>query len=172
LCLLSCFPATPKQWGQKSILAPSAGRAWRVPDLGDWWQFGESESTEMDKSPFNSPSPQDSSPRLSSFTQHHRPVIAVCPHPSSALHFPHLHPPANGLHLLPHTAIRYPPHLKPQDPLKDLVSLACDPSNQQPGPSWYRSLRCHHGVPHPLTAPWLHHAPSWGGGRGPPPKPT
>uniref|UniRef100_A0A8C9PIE3 Nuclear factor 1 n=1 Tax=Spermophilus dauricus TaxID=99837 RepID=A0A8C9PIE3_SPEDA len=32
--------------------------------------------TEMDKSPFNSPSPQDS-PRLSSFTQHHRPVIAV-----------------------------------------------------------------------------------------------
>lgn len=31
----------------------------------------------MDKSPFNSPSPQDSSPRLSSFTQHHRPVIAV-----------------------------------------------------------------------------------------------
>uniref|UniRef100_H0YPJ0 Nuclear factor 1 n=1 Tax=Taeniopygia guttata TaxID=59729 RepID=H0YPJ0_TAEGU len=35
--------------------------------------------TEMDKSPFNSPSPQDSSPRLSSFTQHHRPVIAVSP---------------------------------------------------------------------------------------------
>lgn len=33
--------------------------------------------TEMDKSPFNSPSPQDNSPRLSSFTQHHRPVIAV-----------------------------------------------------------------------------------------------
>ncbi|XP_037741895.1 nuclear factor 1 C-type isoform X15 [Chelonia mydas] len=32
--------------------------------------------TEIDKSPFNSPSPQDSSPRLS-FTQHHRPVIAV-----------------------------------------------------------------------------------------------
>nr|XP_051686956.1 uncharacterized protein LOC108176151 [Oryctolagus cuniculus] len=30
----------------------------------------------MDKSPFNSPSPQDS-PRLCSFTQHHRPVIAV-----------------------------------------------------------------------------------------------
>ncbi|XP_069920031.1 nuclear factor 1 C-type-like isoform X2 [Oryctolagus cuniculus] len=30
----------------------------------------------MDKSPFNSPSPQDS-PRLSSFTQHHRPVIVV-----------------------------------------------------------------------------------------------
>uniref|UniRef100_A0A8I3NDY3 Nuclear factor 1 n=1 Tax=Canis lupus familiaris TaxID=9615 RepID=A0A8I3NDY3_CANLF len=34
--------------------------------------------TEMDKSPFHSPSPQDS-PRLSSFTQHHRPVIAGLP---------------------------------------------------------------------------------------------
>ncbi|XP_077188162.1 nuclear factor 1 C-type isoform X3 [Paroedura picta] len=32
---------------------------------------------DMDKSPFNSPSPQDSSPRLTSYTQHHRPVIAV-----------------------------------------------------------------------------------------------
>ncbi|KAH0514171.1 Nuclear factor 1 C-type [Microtus ochrogaster] len=96
--------------------------------------------TEMDKSPFNSPSPQDS-PRLSSFTQHHRPVIAVhsgiarSPHPSSALHFPAtsiLPQPASTY--FPHTAIRYPPHLNPQDPLKDLVSLACDPATQQPGP--------------------------------------
>uniref|UniRef100_A0A8C5S0X6 Nuclear factor I C n=1 Tax=Laticauda laticaudata TaxID=8630 RepID=A0A8C5S0X6_LATLA len=95
--------------------------------------------TEMDKSPFNSPSPQDTSPRL--FTQHHRPVIAVhsgisrSPHPSSALHFPttSILPQAASTYF-PHTAIRYPPHLNPQDPLKDLVSLACDPSNQQPGP--------------------------------------
>ncbi|XP_072775376.1 nuclear factor 1 C-type isoform X9 [Taeniopygia guttata] len=110
--------------------------------------------TEMDKSPFNSPSPQDSSPRLSSFTQHHRPVIAVhsgacplllppagiarSPHPSSALHFPTTSIlPQTASTYFPHTAIRYPPHLNPQDPLKDLVSLACDPSNQQPGPSWY-----------------------------------
>ncbi|XP_068276865.1 nuclear factor 1 C-type isoform X2 [Nyctibius grandis] len=97
--------------------------------------------TEMDKSPFNSPSPQDSSPRLSSFTQHHRPVIAVhsgiarSPHPSSALHFPTTSIlPQTASTYFPHTAIRYPPHLNPQDPLKDLVSLACDPSNQQPGP--------------------------------------
>ncbi|ELK37481.1 Nuclear factor 1 C-type [Myotis davidii] len=96
--------------------------------------------TEMDKSPFNSPSPQDS-PRLSSFTQHHRPVIAVhsgiarSPHPSSALHFPttSILPQAASTYF-PHTAIRYPPHLNPQDPLKDLVSLACDPASQQPGP--------------------------------------
>ncbi|XP_010826742.1 PREDICTED: nuclear factor 1 C-type [Bison bison bison] len=99
--------------------------------------------TEMDKSPFNSPSPQDS-PRLSSFTQHHRPVIAVhsgiarSPHPSSALHFPTTSIlPQTASTYFPHTAIRYPPHLNPQDPLKDLVSLACDPASQQPGPSWY-----------------------------------
>ncbi|KAF6095786.1 nuclear factor I C [Phyllostomus discolor] len=94
----------------------------------------------MDKSPFNSPSPQDS-PRLSSFTQHHRPVIAVhsgiarSPHPSSALHFPTTSIlPQTASTYFPHTAIRYPPHLNPQDPLKDLVSLACDPASQQPGP--------------------------------------
>uniref|UniRef100_A0A452TN27 Nuclear factor 1 n=1 Tax=Ursus maritimus TaxID=29073 RepID=A0A452TN27_URSMA len=96
--------------------------------------------TEMDKSPFHSPSPQDS-PRLSSFTQHHRPVIAVhsgiarSPHPSSALHFPTTSIlPQTASTYFPHTAIRYPPHLNPQDPLKDLVSLACDPASQQPGP--------------------------------------
>ncbi|XP_069920030.1 nuclear factor 1 C-type-like isoform X1 [Oryctolagus cuniculus] len=80
----------------------------------------------MDKSPFNSPSPQDS-PRLSSFTQHHRPVIVVhsgiawSPHPSSALHFPTtyiLQQMASTY--FPHMAIRYPLHLNPQDPLKDL----------------------------------------------------
>ncbi|XP_063311984.1 nuclear factor 1 C-type isoform X4 [Pelobates fuscus] len=96
--------------------------------------------TEMDKSPFHSPSPQDTSPRISGFTQHHRPVIAVhsglarSPHTSTTLHFPtsSLIPQASTY--FPHTAIRYPPHLNPQDPLKDLVSLACDPSNQQPSP--------------------------------------
>ncbi|XP_026098839.1 nuclear factor 1 C-type-like isoform X6 [Carassius auratus] len=97
-------------------------------------------SPTVKKTEMDSPSPQESSPRLS-FTQHHRPVIAVhsglsrSPHPSSSLHFP-------GAPILPqtastyfqHTAIRYPPHLSSQDPLKDLVSLACDPSNQQPSP--------------------------------------
>ncbi|KAG8003285.1 Nuclear factor 1 C-type, partial [Nibea albiflora] len=64
-------------------------------------------SPPVKKAELDSPSPQDDSPRLGSFTQHHRPVIAV------------------------HSAIRYPPHLA-QDPLKDLVSLACDPANQTP----------------------------------------
>nr|XP_051697499.1 nuclear factor 1 C-type-like [Oryctolagus cuniculus] len=93
----------------------------------------------MDKSPFNSPSPQDS-PRLPRFTQHHWPVIALhrgivrSPHPSSALHFPTtsiLQQRASTY--FPHTAICYPPHLNPQDPLKDLMSLACDPASRQPG---------------------------------------
>ncbi|XP_076775382.1 nuclear factor 1 C-type [Arvicanthis niloticus] len=109
--------------------------------------------TEMDKSPFNSPSPQDS-PRLSSFTQHHRPVIAVhsgiarSPHPSSALHFPATPIlPQTASTYFPHTAIRYPPHLNPQDPLKDLVSLACDPATQQPGPPALRPARPLQTVP-------------------------
>ncbi|XP_021100825.1 nuclear factor 1 C-type isoform X2 [Heterocephalus glaber] len=109
--------------------------------------------TEMDKSPFNSPSPQDS-PRLSSFTQHHRPVIAVhsgitrSPHPPSALHFPTTSIlPQTASTYFPHTAIRYPPHLNPQDPLKDLVSLACDPASQQPGPPTLRPTRPLQTVP-------------------------
>ncbi|XP_077574119.1 nuclear factor 1 C-type isoform X2 [Stigmatopora nigra] len=62
-----------------------------------------------------------------SFTQHQRPVIAVHgglprPHQSASLHFP-------SSSYFPHGAIRYPPHLG-QDPIKDLVSLACDPANQ------------------------------------------
>ncbi|XP_057696284.1 nuclear factor 1 C-type isoform X3 [Corythoichthys intestinalis] len=74
-----------------------------------------------------SPSAREDSPRLGSFTQHHRPVIAVHsglprPHPSPSLHFP-------SSSYFPHGAIRYPPHLG-QDPIKDLVSLACDPANQ------------------------------------------
>ncbi|KPP68772.1 hypothetical protein Z043_112519, partial [Scleropages formosus] len=97
-------------------------------------------SPAVKKTEMDSPSPQDSSPRLS-FTQHHRPVIAVhsglsrSPHPSSSLHFPGapILPQAASTYF-PHTAIRYPPHLASQDPLKDLVSLACDPSSQQPGP--------------------------------------
>uniref|UniRef100_A0AAX7VQM3 Nuclear factor 1 n=1 Tax=Astatotilapia calliptera TaxID=8154 RepID=A0AAX7VQM3_ASTCA len=87
-------------------------------------------SPPVKKAELDSPSPQEDSPRMGSFTQHHRPVIAVhsglsrSPHPSSSLHFP-------SSSYFPHGAIRYPPHLA-QDPLKDLVSLACDPANQTP----------------------------------------
>lgn len=95
------------------------------------------------KTDLESPSPQEDSPRMGSFTQHHRPVIALhsglsrSPHPSSSLHFP-------SSSYFPHGAIRYPPHLA-QDPLKDLVS-ACDSapsslngSNQAKVPSHYIS---------------------------------
>nr|XP_046246768.1 nuclear factor 1 C-type isoform X7 [Scatophagus argus] len=87
-------------------------------------------SPPVKKAELDSPSPQEESPRLGSFTQHHRPVIAVhsglsrSPHPSPSLHFP-------SSSYFPHGAIRYPPHLA-QDPLKDLVSLACDPVSQTP----------------------------------------
>ncbi|KPP65984.1 hypothetical protein Z043_115559 [Scleropages formosus] len=98
-------------------------------------------SPTVKKTEMDSPSPQEGSPRLGSFTQHHRPVIAVhsglsrSPHPSSSLHFPTSSIlPQTASAYFQHTAIRYPPHLSSQDPLKDLVSLACDPSSQQPGP--------------------------------------
>ncbi|XP_024908787.1 nuclear factor 1 C-type isoform X3 [Cynoglossus semilaevis] len=87
-------------------------------------------SPPVKKAELDSPSPQEDSPRLGTFTQHHRPVIAVhsglsrSTHPSSSLHFP-------TSSYFPHGAIRYPPHMA-QDPLKDLVSLACDPANQSP----------------------------------------
>ncbi|XP_058493762.1 nuclear factor 1 C-type isoform X3 [Solea solea] len=90
-------------------------------------------SPPVKKAELDSPSPQEDSPRMGSFTQHHRPVIAVhsglsrSTHPSSSLHF------ASSSYF-PHGAIRYPPHLA-QDPLKDLVSLACDPANQTPSSS-------------------------------------
>ncbi|KAM9529570.1 nuclear factor 1 C-type-like isoform 31-T31 [Salvelinus alpinus] len=60
--------------------------------------------------------------------------ISRSPHPSSSLHFPTTSILPQSTSYFPHTAIRYPPHLSSQDPLKDLVSLACDPSNQQPSP--------------------------------------
>ncbi|KAF4072605.1 hypothetical protein AMELA_G00264920 [Ameiurus melas] len=107
----------------------------------NWQDEMEGGISPVKKTEMDSPSPQESSPRLGSFTQHHRPVIAVhsgisrSPHPSSSLHFsttPILPQPTSTY--FPHTAIRYPPHLTSQDPLKDLVTMACDPSNQQPSP--------------------------------------
>uniref|UniRef100_A0A8C9MED8 Nuclear factor I C n=1 Tax=Panthera tigris altaica TaxID=74533 RepID=A0A8C9MED8_PANTA len=93
--------------------------------------------TEMDKSPFHSPSPQDS-PRLSSFTQHHRPVIAVhsgiarSPHPTSALHFP-------TTSILPQTCPspdQYPPPPSVPHPHQFLLPHQCpSPRSISPSPS-------------------------------------
>uniref|UniRef100_A0A8D2PHM5 Nuclear factor I C n=1 Tax=Zosterops lateralis melanops TaxID=1220523 RepID=A0A8D2PHM5_ZOSLA len=131
---------------------------------GIWSISPTVKKTEMDKSPFNSPSPQDSSPRLSSFTQHHRPVIAVhsgiarSPHPSSALHFPTTSIlPQTASTYFPHTAIRYPPHLNPQDPLKDLVSLALSPQGWQSHTVLLWAFPCHSALhPHAPSAPQRH----------------
>ncbi|KAM6962642.1 nuclear factor 1 C-type isoform 2-T2 [Aplochiton taeniatus] len=109
----------------------SSSRNW--PDEMDGGMSPPVKKSEMD-----SPSPQENSPRLSNFTQHHRPVIAVhsgisrSPHPSSSLPFPSSSILPQATSYFPHGAIRYPPHLASQDPLKDLVSLACDPANQTP----------------------------------------
>lgn len=76
--------------------------------------------------------------------------IARSPHPSSALHFPTTSIlPQTASSYFPHTAIRYPPHLNPQDPLKDLVSLACDPASQQPGPVSLGAPARRRWPPHP-----------------------
>nr|XP_009671157.1 PREDICTED: nuclear factor 1 C-type [Struthio camelus australis] len=98
--------------------------------------------TEMDKSPFNSPSPQDSSPRLTSFTQHHRPVIAVhsgiarSPHPSSTLHF-------STTSILPQTASSLAPTIAAPPgpvllctrhaPCEPFLPLVCSPAYSAPG---------------------------------------
>ncbi|XP_054937392.1 nuclear factor 1 C-type isoform X4 [Physeter macrocephalus] len=92
---------------------------------------------DVDTSPggdyYTSPSSPTSSSR--NWTEDMEGGIARSPHPSSALHFPTTSIlPQTASTYFPHTAIRYPPHLNPQDPLKDLVSLACDPASQQPGP--------------------------------------
>ncbi|NXI53182.1 NFIC factor, partial [Chloroceryle aenea] len=79
--------------------------------------------------------------------------IARSPHPSSALHFPTTSIlPQTASTYFPHTAIRYPPHLNPQDPLKDLVSLACDPSNQQLNGSGQVKVPSHY-LPTQMLAP-------------------
>ncbi|OWK01146.1 NFIB, partial [Cervus elaphus hippelaphus] len=77
---------------------------------------------------FSSTSPQDSSPRLSTFPQHHHPGIPGVAHiistrtppPPSPLPFPTqaILPPAPSSYFS-HPTIRYPPHLNPQDTLKN-----------------------------------------------------
>ncbi|KAG7228802.1 hypothetical protein INR49_008580, partial [Caranx melampygus] len=71
---------------------------------------------------YHSPSSPASSSR--NWTDDMEGGLSRSTHPSSSLHFP-------SSSYFPHGAIRYPPHLA-QDPLKDLVSLACDPANQTP----------------------------------------
>ncbi|TWW63189.1 Nuclear factor 1 B-type, partial [Takifugu flavidus] len=93
-----------------------------------------------DKPLFSPTSPQDSSPRLSTFPQPHHPgltgvghsVISTrSPPPHSPLQFSAsaILPPAPSSYFS-HTTIRYPPHLSPADPLKSYVP-SYDPSSPQ-----------------------------------------
>ncbi|NP_001356391.1 nuclear factor 1 B-type isoform 9 [Homo sapiens] len=118
--------------------SPAAGsRTWHERD-----QDMSSPTTmkKPEKPLFSSASPQDSSPRLSTFPQHHHPGIPGVAHsvistrtppPPSPLPFPTqaILPPAPSSYFS-HPTIRYPPHLNPQDTLKNYVP-SYDPSSPQ-----------------------------------------
>uniref|UniRef100_A0A8D0FE85 Nuclear factor I B n=1 Tax=Strix occidentalis caurina TaxID=311401 RepID=A0A8D0FE85_STROC len=117
--------------------SPAAGsRTWHERD-----QDMASPTMKKPEKPLFSPtSPQDSSPRLSTFPQHHHPGIPGVAHsvistrtppPPSPLPFPAqaILPPAPSSYFS-HPTIRYPPHLNPQDTLKNYVP-SYDPSSPQ-----------------------------------------
>ncbi|XP_051285064.1 nuclear factor 1 B-type isoform X1 [Dicentrarchus labrax] len=89
---------------------------------------------------FSPTSPQDSSPRLSTFPQPHHPGLTGVGHSVISTRSPPPHSPLqfSASAILPpapspyfsHTTIRYPPHLNPADPLKSYVP-SYDPSSPQ-----------------------------------------
>ncbi|XP_076144605.1 nuclear factor 1 B-type-like isoform X1 [Alosa pseudoharengus] len=120
---------------------------------------------------FSPTSPQDSSPRLTSFPQHHHPglghsvISARSPPPHSPLQFSAsaILPPAPSPYFS-HPTIRYPPHLNPPDALKNFVP-PYDPSSPQssqpnssgqvvgkvPGHFPVLAPSPHHGAVRPVT---------------------
>ncbi|XP_035480792.1 nuclear factor 1 B-type-like isoform X8 [Scophthalmus maximus] len=118
--------------------SPASSRAnWHDRDGADM----SSPTMKKPEKPLFSPtSPQDSSPRLSTFPQSHHPGLTGVGHSviSTRSPPPHSHlqfsasailPPAPSPYLS-HTTIRYPPHLNPADPLKSYVP-SYDPSSPQ-----------------------------------------
>uniref|UniRef100_A0A7N8XWM0 Nuclear factor 1 n=1 Tax=Mastacembelus armatus TaxID=205130 RepID=A0A7N8XWM0_9TELE len=89
---------------------------------------------------FSPTSPQDSSPRLSTFPQPHHPGLTGVGHSVISTRSPPPHSPLqfSASAILPpapspyfsHPTIRYPPHLNPADPLKSYVP-SYDPSSPQ-----------------------------------------
>ncbi|MBN3325276.1 NFIB factor, partial [Atractosteus spatula] len=118
--------------------SPASGsRTWHERDQADM----SSPTMKKPEKPLFSPtSPQDSSSRLSTFPQHHHPGLSGVGHsvistrsppPPSPLQFsaPAILPPAPSTYFS-HPTIRYPPHLNPQDTLKNYVP-SYDPSSPQ-----------------------------------------
>ncbi|XP_077085706.1 nuclear factor 1 B-type-like isoform X1 [Siphateles boraxobius] len=114
-----------------------ASRPWHERDQAD---MSSPSMKKPEKTLFSPTSPQDSSPRLSTFPQHHHPGLTTVGHsvistrsppPHSPLQFsgPAIHPPAPSPYIS-HGAIRYPPHLNPADSLKNYMQ-SYDPSSPQ-----------------------------------------
>ncbi|XP_048359596.1 nuclear factor 1 B-type isoform X8 [Sphaerodactylus townsendi] len=114
--------------------SPAAGsRTWHERDQ----DMSSPTMKKPEKPLFSTTSPQDSSPRLTTFPHHHpgipgvaHSVISTRPPPSpSPLPFPPqaILPPAPSSYFS-HPTIRYPPHLNPQDTLKN---YSYDPSSPQ-----------------------------------------
>ncbi|XP_042584302.1 nuclear factor 1 B-type isoform X2 [Cyprinus carpio] len=110
-----------------------ASRPWHERD-----QDMSSPTMKKPEKPLFSPtSPQDSSPRLSTFPQHHHPGLTTVGHsvistrspPPLQFSAPAILPPAPSPYIS-HGAIRYPPHLNPPDSLKNYMQ-PYDPSSPQ-----------------------------------------
>ncbi|XP_030635490.1 nuclear factor 1 B-type isoform X4 [Chanos chanos] len=130
-------PTGPDFYSSPSSPA-SASRTWHERDQAD---MSSPNMKKPEKPLFSPTSPTDSSPRLSTFPQHHHPglsgvghsvISTKSPPPHSPLQFtaPTILPPAPSPYFSPHTTIRYPPHLNPSDSLKTYAP-PYDPSSTQ-----------------------------------------
>ncbi|XP_031440864.1 nuclear factor 1 B-type isoform X16 [Clupea harengus] len=151
-------PTGPDFYSSPSSPA-SGSRAWHERD-----QDMASPTMKKPEKPLFSPqSPQDSSPRLTSFPQHHHPglghsVISTrSPPPHSPLQFSasSILPPAPSPYFS-HPTIRYPPHLNPPDSLKNFVPPydPSSPQSSQPNSSGQVVGKGHFT---PVLAPSPHH---------------
>ncbi|XP_031440852.1 nuclear factor 1 B-type isoform X4 [Clupea harengus] len=128
-----------------------------------WADMASPTMKKPEKPLFSPQSPQDSSPRLTSFPQHHHPglghsVISTrSPPPHSPLQFSasSILPPAPSPYFS-HPTIRYPPHLNPPDSLKNFVPPydPSSPQSSQPNSSGQVVGKGHFT---PVLAPSPHH---------------
>ncbi|XP_060618376.2 nuclear factor 1 B-type isoform X12 [Anolis sagrei] len=120
--------------------SPAAGsRPWHERDQ----DMSSPTMKKPEKPLFSTTSPQDSSPRLTTFQHHHPGIPGVAhsvistrapPSPSPLPFPPQAILPPTPTSYFSHPTIRYPPHLNPQDTLKN---YSYDPSSPQTSQSWY-----------------------------------